>query len=58
MLHQYAFNLMADNKWTLAVLFPVVLNKIFILHDCASTAVKLSEVVEGILPYFVISFWS
>lgn len=59
MLHQYAFDFMADNEWNPVFLFPVVLNNIFILNGCGSTAVKLSEVVvEEILPYFVISFWS
>lgn len=47
---------MADTKlyWTT----PVVLNSIFILSDCASAEVTLSEVLEEILPYFVIYFWS
>lgn len=55
---KYAFNLMTNTKWTLTFLFSVVLNNIVMLNDCASATVKLSEALEEILPYFLITFWS
>lgn len=49
---KYAFNLMTNTERTLTFLFPVVLNNIVVLNDCASATAKLSEALEEILPYF------
>lgn len=48
----YAFFFMTSRKWTFMFLFPVVLNNIIMLIDCASAKAKLFQALEELYHIF------